>query len=291
MLIIQKLETTQFSKNELIIKEYILNNKDSFDKLSIKDIAEKIYVSSSLLIIFAKKLGYDGWNKFKNDFVKEREYLNSHFKNIDANIPFNKIDNIVDIANKIAVLEKETIDDTIALINHDELKKAVELLHKNSIIYVFGSSFSYMASQEFIYSMKRLGKLIEYIPYNTEQVFLSWNIRYKSCAIVISYTGETEHNYRICRALKEKNIPIISLTGIGENSINKLSDIPLFLSTRENVHSKINSYSSSQSIHTLLNILYSGVFALDFEKNYKNIVDTNLIIETNRFSSNKDINK
>ena len=49
-------------------------------------------------------MGYSGWNQFKEDFILELQYLNSHFQQINANTPFNSQDNIIKIANKIGTL-------------------------------------------------------------------------------------------------------------------------------------------------------------------------------------------
>ncbi len=53
----------------------------------------------------------------KEAFLKEEEYLNSHFQGIDANLPFGKGDSAMAIAGKIAALRKEAIGDTRSLLD------------------------------------------------------------------------------------------------------------------------------------------------------------------------------
>lgn len=84
---------------------------------------------------------------------------------------------------------------------------------------------------------------------------------------------------------------MITITGIGDNTINQYSDVNLYLSTRENIHSKINSYSSRQSIHTVLDILYSCYFNLNYQENLDKTIEMNKTIEFGRFSSNTKINQ
>jgi hypothetical protein len=55
--------------------------------------------------------------------LKEEEYLQKHFSEINANLPFQRNDTILSIASKIAALEKESIDDTLSLITHDDLQQ------------------------------------------------------------------------------------------------------------------------------------------------------------------------
>ena len=291
MLIIQKMEIVKLSSNEKIIKDFILQNQDQIAKYTIKQIAQTIYVSPAALIVFAKKLGYSGWNEFKKDFCLERQYLNSHFQAIDANTPLTKQDNIIQIANKIATLQKETIDDTLALINHDCLQKAISLMQSSQTIYLFGTSMSYLAGQEFSYAMKRIGVAIEFCLDPIEQVFQTYNLTSNDLAIIISYSGETKPVVKACQNLNKRNIPMITIAGIGDNTINQYSDVNLYLSTRENIHSKINSYSSRQSIHTVLDILYSCYFNLNYQENLDKTIEMNKTIEFGRFSSNTKINQ
>ena len=150
---------------------------------------------------------------------------------------------------------------------------------------------SYMAAEEFAYSMKRIGKPVEYCTYQTEQAFQAKTIRSDSCALVVSYTGETSHAIKVCRILKEKKIPVITLTSIGENTIKQYSDVCLEMSTRENVHSKISTFTTRQSIHTVLDILYSCYFATAYEENYEAVMEMNRELEKSRYSTNREINK
>ena len=291
MLIIQKMEVIKLSSNEEIIKNFILENKEQLKNLTLKQIAAKIYVSPAALVVFAKKMGYSGWNEFKEDFILELQYLNSHFQQIDANIPFNSQDNIMKIANKIGTLQKETIDDTLTLLDHDSLQQALTLIKNCSAIYLFGTSMSYIAAQEFSYAMKRLGMPVEFCLDPIEQVFQTHTLPSDALAIIISYTGETAPIVNACQILQKRKIATITITSIGDNTINKYSDVSLYLCTRENVHSKISSFSSRQSIHTILDILYSCYFAFNYQNNYQKTITMNKTIELKRYSSNTKINQ
>ena len=44
------------------------------------------------------------------------------------------------IAGKIATLKKESIEDTLSLITHDDLQKAIQIIKKASCIHLFAVS-------------------------------------------------------------------------------------------------------------------------------------------------------
>ena len=291
MLIMQKMESIHMSENEKHIRDYILSHRDEAVNLTVRELADKIYVSPAGLVVFAKKLGFSGWNEFRQSFDEEQTYLDSHFHDIDANTPFTGKDNVMKIANKIAVLQQETISDTLSLMHQDRLQQVLQILKKTEILYIYGTSMSFMAAQEFAYSMKRLGKPVEYCELQAEQLFQARAVRQGGSAMVISYTGETPHAVEVCRILRKRKIPVIAVTGIGENTVRQYSDVCLDICTRENVHSKISTFSTRQSIHTILDIIYSSFFALSYEENYQTVIETNRAVERNRFSTNSEINK
>ena len=73
------------------IVDYLLSHQSLLHKLSTRDIAKKVYCSSSALIRLAHKLGFQGYSQLKEQLIKEQEYLDSHFDHIDANIPFTEL--------------------------------------------------------------------------------------------------------------------------------------------------------------------------------------------------------
>lgn len=65
----------------------------------------------------------------------------------------------------------------------------------------------------------------------------------------------------------KRNIPFISITCMAENSISRLADVHLYLSSREMLHIKIGDFASTTSLKYLFDILYAGVFSYNYKKN------------------------
>lgn len=267
MLIREKLESYPFSNSEKLIIDYILKNKTAIKNMTTKDIANATYTSPSTLIRIAHKMKYKGWSELKNAFLQEEDYLETHFCNIDANYPFDEKDSIMSIANKIAILKKETIEDTLSLITHDDLQNAIRIIRQSSYINVFAVSNNLLISQEFKHNMARIKKRVDICPIHGEQIHVANLADSSSCAIVISYSGETTELIKITQLLKSHHIPVIAITNIGENSISKLADCILRITTREKLYSKIATYSTDEAIIYLLDVLYSCIYALDYENN------------------------
>ena len=85
----------------------------------------------------------------------------------------------------------------------------------------------------------------------------------------------------------EQKVPIILLTGLGENAVRPYADYILDVTTRERLYSKVGNFSTNVSVQLLLDILYSCYFAADFDKNWNTRLDIAHKIELHRSSQNE----
>lgn len=285
MLIRERLERCEFSNSERVIIDFILKEKMNIKNMTMKEIANATYTSPSTLIRIAYKMKFKGWNELKEAYLKEEEYLQTHFLDIDANLPFSNDDTIMSIASKIATLKKEAIDDTLSLVRHDDLQKAVQMIKKASSIYVFAVSNNGLITQEFAHNMSRIKKKVTICNLQGELVYSAINVDIQSCAIIVSYSGETPILSRVIQALKMNGIPIIAITNIGENTVSRNADVVLRICTREKLYSKIATFSTDVSFEYILDLLYSCVFSLDYDKNLERKTKISQMIEKGRFST------
>ncbi len=285
MLIRERLEEGDFSNSERAIVDFILDRKQGIKDMTVKEIAQGAFASPSTLVRIARKMGFGGWNELKEAFLKEEEYLQSHFQEIDANLPFQRRDPIMAIAGKIAALRKEAIDDTRSLLTHDELQKATLYMRKASSVGVYAVSNNLILAREFQHNMSRIGKKVELCQLQGETVYSAYMAERTSCALIISYSGETPVLVRGAEILKKHKIPVILITNIGESSLSKMADCVLRICTRERQYSKIATFTTDSSIAYLLDVLYSCMFALDYEKNLQMKIDAGRVIELGREST------
>lgn len=277
MLIIEQMKSGHFSDAEQTLVDYMTENPQLLENMTTTALAQITHTNPTSLIRVAKKLGFKGWTDLKEAFLKEWHYLNSNYNSIDANLPFEKQDNLLSIANKLATLEHNTIQDTLSLLDYQNLMQAQEKLLKAKEIKIFGSHTNAMISQDFVTKMRRINRNVSiastfhYIDYE------AYHSTEDTCAIVISYTGENDIMLKCIDILRERGSSIISLTSIGDNTISKLSDVTLHITTREKLYSKIANFTSNTSIIYLLNLLYAVVFTHDYDANLEHIIEVGQI--------------
>ena len=291
MLLREQMKHIHFSNSETIIIDYILEKNELIKNYSIKTIAKETYTSPSTMIRISKKLGFSGWNEFKEAFIEETEYLKRHFTDIDANIPFTDKDTIMKIASKIVNLHQESVMDTLSLIQHDNLQRAVQILKHSRNIHVFAIANLNYAGEEFVFKLNRIHKNAYINPTQDNMFQNALMATQDECAVCISYSGETPTLLKTAHFLKRNQVPIIAITSLGTNSLSTIADVTLNITTREKSFSKIANFSSLASINIILDILYSCLFSLNYQKNLDYKLKIAKEIETNRIIDNEIISE
>lgn len=285
MLLTEQLNETHFSRSEREVISFIEDEKEKIEDYSITYIAKKTYTSPSTLVRIAKKLGYSGWNDFKKAYLEEIHYLNSHFNDIDANTPFDENESFMNIAYKIGQLHRESIEDTLSLINQDSLEKAIHILLNAHRIHVMAITNLVYAAEELVFKFRRIG--VDARTYTDNYLLAeAYMIPKEDCCIFISYSGQTKPLLETAQVLKNKGIPLIAITSIGDNTLSHLSDTCLYVTTREKSYKKISAYTSLESIHLLIDILYSCYFRCDYDKNYKHKIKLAQLTESRQINNN-----
>lgn len=270
-MLIHKIEKTHFSPSESIIIDYILKKGKDIKNMTIAQIANETYTSSPLFIRIAKKLGFDGWNEFKEAYLKELDYLYLN-QEVDANIPFVVNDDIMNIAYNLCVLERETIQDTYSLISHDDLQKAIRLLRNCKYIDVYSRTVHMHIVRSFQERMYILHRHVQLCSLSDELDSTYLMSDQNHCAIIISYSGHAPHIKHLIETLRKKQTSIIAITNLEDNELSLLADVTLRMSSRELIYTKIADFASSLSLKYILDILYSCIFSIHYQQNLDNCI-------------------
>lgn len=287
MLLTQRIEEMNLPSAERTAANYLLAQGSQLKGRSTRKIASDAFTTPATLVRLGQRLGYEGWADFFAAYLEEREYLERHFQHIDANRPFEPGDSMTVVANKIAALYTESISDTMSLINYDVLEKAVACMLRSKNILIVAVSISLDSTWLFKRKMQRIGKNVLLETNNAEQICSAMAATPQDCAIMVSYSGSPTKIMDEARILHNNGVPIILLTGMGDNAVRPLADYVLDMTTRERLYSKIGNFSTEVSVHLLLDILYSSYFAADYEKNWKTRRTIAQEIEKFRFSKNE----
>lgn len=287
MLIVDSLKNNNFSNAEKAVANKLIELQDNIKDISVRELAKMSYTSTSAVTRLCNKLGFDGYNDFKEKYLEEIAYENAHFDNIDANFPFTKEDNLARVMNSISELYQETAKDTMSLVNYYDYIEAVKIMKSSNNIYVFSTGPSLSAGKVFADRMFRIGKNVIVTHNFNEQYYYSYNTLDNDCFIIITYSGTTTKTVELINNVAKSKSKMILITSIGESEIKSKADIVLLMTTREKLYTNIASYSSLISSMLILDMLYSCYFHDNFDKNLQHKREVAQAYEPFRTATNK----
>ena len=176
MLLIDKLKNIDIlSDAEKSVAQTIIELQDEIKDISIRELANISYTSTSAVTRLCHKLGCEGYHDFKEKYLIEIRYLNEHFDDVNANIPFTKDDNLNRVMGSISELYQKTAKDTYSLVNYFDYIKAVRLIEKSKNVYILCIGSSIELGKIFAERMMKIGKNIIVSRNVNEQFYQSYN--------------------------------------------------------------------------------------------------------------------
>ncbi len=291
MILIEDLlkEQKNMTAVEKKIAQYLLKQKEQIQHQSAHYIASQLYTHPSMITRFCQKLGFHGYGDFQTTYLKEINYVQTHFQEVDPNYPFQQKDKNIVIAHKMGQLYHEIIDDTLSLVQHDSLQSVINVLSRCQIVYVYSAGTQADLAQTFKEKMLKIGKNVV-IETRMNELFYRASFCDQNCLfIIISYSGEVESQLRGVKKLKERQIPLLAITTYGENALSKEADYVLYVSTREHLIQNLGSFAMNVSVLFILDILYVSIFNTDYYKHYQQKISASQGYELFRHSNNPKI--
>ena len=291
MLLFQQIEDLAYKHTDArrSIGEFLLAKKSRVKEYTMQQIADQTFSSKSSLVRFAKSLGFSGWKEFMEQFLSDSYYEESHYTDIDPNFPFEAGDDMEKIIVQLSNLAVESILDTTDQLDRRELEKAVDILYHSRQIALMAQAPNLYVGELFRRKMATIGKNV--LIAESDLGLLAHSLGSEDCAILISYSGNSERRLplKAIPILEEAEVPIIAITGMGENLLRQHATCTLSMSSRERLYTKISTFATEESINFILTMLYACYFAKDYDRNLEFKTKASRILEFQRFSENSDI--
>ncbi|MBQ9441758.1 MAG: MurR/RpiR family transcriptional regulator [Selenomonadaceae bacterium] len=203
------------NETDLMILKFILNHREQMRHISIHDLAKKCCVSSTTIVRFAQKLGFDGFADLKS--LLKREYPAENFHSQDILLSLEKF-----YSKTWANLTKRNYDN------------ASRLVHEANRIFAFASGY---VQSNVVRELKRLffydNVLIYDIGGKDEFYSVLKTANKDDLFIFVSLSGESHHVTEFSQQLQLKGIPLISITTLHENTLASRSTENLYIFSEE----------------------------------------------------------
>ena len=203
---------TELGTTDLLIWKYIYNHRAQVRHMSIHELARVCSVSSTTVVRFAQKLGMDGFGELK------------------AVMKLEDKPSIVDSGNVLQDMGSFYKQSWESIVKRN-FDAASRLIHEASRVFAFASGY---VQSNVVQELKRLffydDVLIYEIAGKEEFVSIARSMGKDDLVIIVSLSGETPLAVEFAELLQMREIPLISITRLHDNTLASLSTVNLYVS-------------------------------------------------------------
>ena len=246
-----KSKYANLSVKEKKIADFILEHPKESVNPSIEELAERIGISESTMVRFARKLGYTGYQRFRIALARETIPSNEQVFEIGV----SELEDPIDTVFKNA---QDTLNQTYKTINRAALQQVGKQFSEARNIYLMGLGGSNILALDAYHKLIRTGLNCQYAADFHMQLMLASQSSEDDVALIISHTGSGFDTLAIAEEFRNNNCPIAVLTSNSRSPLAKMTENVLHITTGT---SPLVSESFSARIVslTIIDILYVEV--------------------------------
>ena len=261
MLVIEKMKAKEnFTNLEQQITDYILEHPRDMMSLSLKDLAQNVYMSKATVIRYYKKLGFSSYRAFCVELAKELNYYPDYDDSEQLNtVRFSREDSIDEVAEKILQVKTNALKVTHEYLDVKTIRQVLEVIEHYDRLYIYGfGSGGVCAARNFEAKMIKAGKEAITVRFEDWYIESYRNYSRDSCMILIGYNDQDNRIASLAKKVNEENIPIILLTGPYKNEIDQYAHLILRTSYAEE-KSIPGSLGSLTAMDYLISVLFTAI--------------------------------
>lgn len=243
-----KSKYAEFRGKEKQIADYILAHPHDSVNPSIEELAHSIGISEATLVRFVRKLGFQGYQKFR--IALARESITENQQLFEVEVP--EKGDVVDLvfSHTIKVLQA-----THDLVNRKLVGTLAEKLVKSGTIFLFGLGGSNIAARDAFHKFIRTGIHCSFAEDFHMQLMLASQSTEKDIAILFSHMGSNYDILSIAEELKAHGCPFAVLTSYTSSPLAKMANMVFKVSP---LHSNVvaEAFTANVAASTYINALY-----------------------------------
>lgn len=229
---------SQLGENDLYIWNYITAHRRECAALSIEALGRRCNVSRTTILRFARKLGLHGFSELK--VLLRMEDKQQHA--------------LPDYIEQTCAV----YSDMISEIRAKDCTALFRRIDEAENLYVFSSGMLQDAvARELCRAFLSCGKWFYTIHAGSEADVLLGNVTERDLVLILSVSGESPHVLALARALKVRNIPMVSITSRRENTLAQLCSLQMYATTAEiNNRALGEAYQPTTSFFIMIELLF-----------------------------------
>lgn len=252
--------------SERKVADAILEKNINILDYTIEEFAKLVGVSQPTIIRFANAMGLNGYKGLKKRLIQEQAIEPINLKSeYTLDYPIQAQDKLIDIPAKIIMTNIKHLEEALKNLSMYEFVNAVKALHQAEHISVYAVENSVCTAEDFVTKMAYIGKQVFFNKDGYMQKVNALGLKPKDVAVGISHTGKSTYTVKALQAAKQAGATTIAITNFADTIINKYADIILCTGNKQYMYG--NAIFSRCAQITFVDMLYLGLFLLDYEEN------------------------
>jgi len=206
----------KLSPLEVQVLDYILRHPEEVIRLSVEEMAKKIFVSTATISRTCRRIGFRGFQDFKYELSKNIAQAAQPPASPPSYLLSQHMERV-----------KREMEKTLQSIDEEKIKRAAEYIEQSTHIELFGVGNSLPICVDAARKLMFSGKICHAREDWDELRSAANSLTEKDLAILVSYSGETLYMLEYAQILKSRKVKTVAITGTPHNRLQQEADLAL----------------------------------------------------------------
>lgn len=208
------------SAKEKQIADFILEHPRESVNPSIEELAERIGISESTMVRFARKLGYSGYQRFRIALARETIPSTSQLFEREVIDAADGFDAVFTSAITSLIETQKILDRTLIM-------SVATMMANARNVYLMGLGGSNIVAEDALHKLVRTGITCQWAADFHLQLMMASQGSNEDVALLISHTGSGYDSLALAEELKANDVPLVVLTTNARSPLARLADYVL----------------------------------------------------------------
>lgn len=247
---------------EKLVAKYVEAHLSEVPALSVMQLAKASRTSEASIIRFCKTLGCRGYREFVLALSSTLGSMEDDTQNRYTDIcPGDSLDTII---SNVSLNNCQSIQDTLSILDKDEVARAIGLLRKAPRIDFYGVGASGLICQDAQQKFMRINKRCAAYVDSHSQMTAAALLGPGDVAVIVSNSGNTIEILDALDLIKRSGAKTIAITRYAKSELARQADVVLHISTPE-ITFRSGAMGSRIAMLNIVDILFSGVASAEYK--------------------------
>ena len=253
----------QFTRAERKVADYITDHPREMLFMSITELADACGVGETSVFRFCRTVGLGGYQEFKMQLSLSMQDTEPEAGGITGEI--TPEDDLAAVVQKVLQVDQRALSETAALLDLEELSRAVDYMSAARRIAFFGVGASLVSAQKAADKFMRIEPKVRCVNDAHAQAMVAATMTEEDVAVVVSYSGSTKDTTAVASLAKAAGAKVVVVTRFHKSPLTEFTDVTLLCGANE---SPLQGGSSSADISQsfLFDLLYTEYYRRNWDR-------------------------